>query len=201
MKLSIAAVLWILLAVVVYLPDGAAAKSKSKDPCRKADLRLARTGQGDSDGDGISDCREARLLRTSVEDRDTDRDGLEDGDEMKASCDPHDNDSDDDGIEDGDDETPAVEQEVKALLDAITCPVPEQPELPAVPGSITALGVTATLDAETEFEKASCEELVTLLGGEESVLVEIEILEDVLGALTATEVELEKPCRDQKHDD
>jgi hypothetical protein len=193
MKISTTAVLGLSLGLLLQVP--APASARSKDPCRKADARLARTGQGDADGDGISDCRELRVLRTLANDRDSDGDRLEDGEEMKRSCNPLDGDSDDDGVDDGEDASPAVEQEVEALLDALTCPQLE------VAGSITALGTTAALDAETEFEGASCEELATLLGEGKSVLVEIEILEDVLGALSATEVEAQKPKRGDHDDD
>ena len=180
-----------MLGSFVLLAD--AAMAKSKDPCRKADARLARTGQGDTDGDGISDCRETRTLRTFANDRDSDDDGLEDGDEMQKSCDPLDPDSDDDDVDDGDDSSPAAEQEVQALLDAIVCPAGD------VAGSISALGINVVLNAETDFEDASCAELASLLAGGSTVVVEIEILEDVLGALTAAEVEPE--MRPDDHDD
>jgi hypothetical protein len=184
-----------LLGVFVLQPGSASAKTKSKDPCSKADALLARTGQGDTDADGLSDCRETRTLRTFPNDRDSDDDGMDDGAEIPKACDPLDPDSDDDGIDDGDDSSPAVEQKLEALLDAIVCPVAD------VPGSISALGISAVLNAQTEFEHASCADLASLLAGGSSVLVDVEILEDVLGALTATEVELEKPRHNHDHDD
>jgi hypothetical protein len=52
--------------------------------------------------------------------------------------------------------------------------------------------MTAALTAATEFEDTTCEELAARLLAGESVLVEVEVLEDVLGALTATEVEAEE---------
>ncbi len=200
---------WIVLVLICALgaflsaPSPALAKSK-KDPCLKADAKLALSGQGDSDGDGLSDCREKRLL-TFMDDRDSDDDGLDDGEDFFKSCNPLDDDSDGDGIEDGDDHTPATEQEIEALLDAITCPqiVAPTPNAPGsvVPGSISALGTTAVLDADTEFEDASCAQLAILLAADFRVVVEIEILENVLGELRATEVELERPDFDHDDDD
>jgi hypothetical protein len=49
--------------------------------CDRADARLATTGKGDRDGDGISNCRE-RMMRTSASDADSDDDGMDDGAEM-----------------------------------------------------------------------------------------------------------------------
>jgi hypothetical protein len=196
MRIQTTTVLALLLSALLWAPAPAFAKDKGKGKggaCRKEDARLAQTGVGDSDGDGLSDCREARLLLTSPFDDDSDDDGLDDGEEMEHRCDPLDGDSDDDGIHDGDDDSPAVEQKVEALLDALTCPQLE------TPGSITALGVTAVLDANTEFEETTCDALAARLVAGESVLVEIEILEDVLGALFATEVEAEE--REHADDD
>ena len=117
-------VLAVVLGVCLWLPGSAEAKAK-KDLCRKADLKLALTGQGDSDGDGVSDCREARYLLTDVQNPDTDDDGLTDGEDFGKSCDPKDDDTDDDGVPDGVDPTPVVTQKMVALLDALTCPTAE----------------------------------------------------------------------------
>ena len=164
--------------------------------CDRADARLAKTGKGDRDGDGISNCRE-RLLRTSSSDADSDDDGLDDGEEMSEGCDPLDPDSDDDGTGDGDDDTPAAppKQKIEALLDALTCPAE------GAAGSITALGVTVVLDETTEFEDATCEDIAELLATGEGVLVEIRVLEDEAGGLTAREVELEDDEHHGGHDD
>ena len=67
MKTAIASTLAILLGVLVWTAAPVSAKG-SKDPCKRADIKLARTGQGDSDGDGISDCRESKILRTAMDD-------------------------------------------------------------------------------------------------------------------------------------
>jgi hypothetical protein len=208
MRISIGVAVALLLGVTLAAP--APADAKAKDPCKKAEAKLAKTGVGDADGDGISDCRELKFLGTLADDIDTDDDALDDGEEMEESCDPRNPDSDYDGIEDGDDQSPAIQQEVKAVLDALTCPVPGTPEVPGTPGSIGALGITATLDpVTTEFECKTCEELAALFALGEPVIVEIEIVEDVLGALTATEVKPKKngrhrcECRDRDddHDD
>lgn len=194
-------VLALLLGACLWSPDAAEAKGK-KDACRKSDAKLALTGQGDADGDGVSDCREARYLRTDAQNPDTDDDGLDDGDDFGKSCDPKDDDTDDDGVPDGDDETPVVTQELEALLDGLTCPVAEilEPPTPAVAGSITALGTTAVLDAETRFKGQSCEDLAALFAlGEGNLLVEVKILENVLGELNATSVKVQRGCRRPDH--
>ncbi len=175
-----------LLAAYLYAPGQASAKA-AKDACAKADQKLSQSGVGDSDGDGVSDCRETRYLHTDPTNPDTDGDKLPDGEDFKTGCNPLNPDSDDDGIEDGDDASPAVVQKMQALLDALTCPQLD------VPGSISALGTTAVLDMTTEFEDSSCAQLATLLAaGSGNVMVKIEIIEDALGALTAKEVELEE---------
>jgi hypothetical protein len=195
MKSAIAPTLAILLGVLFWSAAPAAAKG-SKDPCRKADAKLALTGQGDADGDGVSDCRENKVLHTMANDPDTDHDGLNDGDEVRKFCNPHKPDTDGDGTEDGDDDSPVIEQKVVAILDALTCPVeitpPTTPPTPPTPGSISALGISVTVDADTEFEHKSCADLVAQLALGQPIVVEIDILEDMLGALTATEVEVRK---------
>jgi len=175
------------------VPTAASAKSKVKS-CAGAETLLRETGRGDRDGDGLSDCRERRQLGTLMTDADSDGDSVSDGDEVAERCDPLDSDSDDDGIEDGEDSTPGIpEQEVKAFLDALTCPQV------GVPGSITALGTTATLDDHTAFEDVGCEGVVALLAAG-SVLVEIDIREDSTGALTAAGVEVEHDESDDDED-
>jgi len=182
------------------LAGTAEAKGK-KDVCRKADLRLALTGQGDADGDGVSDCREARYLKTDPENPDTDDDGLEDGDDFGKSCDPRDEDTDDDGLPDGEDPTPVVTQKLTALLDALTCPTAEVPETsPFVPGSISGLGTTAILDADTRFFVKRCEDLAAVFAeGEGNLLVQVRIVENSLGELHATSVLPLRGCRRPDH--
>lgn len=173
----------LVFIVLLWLPGLASAKAK-KDPCAKADLKMLRTGEGDRDRDGLSDCRENRF-RSDLDDPDTDGDGLDDGDEFHGACNVHDPDSDDDGTPDGDDPTPAIRQKMEALLDAITCPQP------GVPGSISALGTTALLDETTRFDDTTCAALAAALVAGETPFVEIKILEDMAGALRATKVERE----------
>ncbi len=122
-------------------------------------------------------------------------DGLDDGDDFHASCNPMDPDSDHDGIEDGDDDSPAIVQKLEAILDALVCPHP------GVPGSITALGTTAILDDTTRFDDTTCAELATALAAGPAPFVEITILEDVLGVLTAKNVESEDDHREHGDDD
>lgn len=188
LRSAAAAALLFGLALVFGPAPAAAAR------CDRADARLAKTGKGDRDGDGISNCRE-RMLRTAADDADSDDDGLDDGEEMSEGCDPHDSDSDGDGIPDGVDDTPAAppKQKLKALLDALVCPTE------GAAGSLTALGVTVVLDETTEFEDATCEEIAALFATGEDVLVEVKILEDEAGGLTALEVELEDGDHDSHH--
>ena len=204
MKNAIASALAIVLGVFFWSAAPAAAKG-SKDPCRKADLKLALTGQGDADGDGVSDCREKKVLHTMADDPDTDDDGLDDGGEVRKFCNAHKPDTDDDGVEDGDDDSPVIEQKVVAILDALTCVVeinpPTTPPTPPTPGSISALGISATVDANTQFEPRSCEDLVAKLALGQPIVVEIKILEDMVGALTATEVEVRKGFQHHFGDD
>jgi hypothetical protein len=191
MKHAIASALVLLLGVFVWTAPAAAKGNKGKDPCRKADIKLALTGQGDADGDGVSDCREEKVLRTDPRDADTDDDGMDDGDEIAHFCHAKNPDTDDDGVDDGTDDTPAIEQEMVAILDALTCPVPAtSPETLPVNGSLSALGTTAAVTVDTEFEDKSCEDLVARLALGQPIVVEVEIFEDMLGALTATEVEV-----------
>ncbi len=187
-------ILWLaLLALAAAAPTAATAKSKGKS-CASAETLFQETGAGDLDGDGLSDCRERRQLGTLMNDADSDDDSVSDGEEVVEHCDPLDVDSDDDGIEDGEDETPGIpEQEVQAFLDALTCPTL------GVPGSITALGVTVTLNDLTEFEEVTCDAVAAQLAAG-PVFVEIDVLEDAAGALTAAEVEVEHDENDDDED-
>jgi hypothetical protein len=185
----------LVLGLCLALPTASEAKTKAKKKnCAAAEALFQATGEGDLDGDGLSNCREIRQLRTSADNPDTDADQLSDGEEVSGRSDPLAPDSDDDGISDGADSTPRIpEQKVEGFLDALTCPQV------GVLGSITALGTTATLDDVTEFEDGSCADLATRLTAGTPVFVEIEIAEDSLGVLTAIEVELEE--HHDEHDD
>ena len=184
-----------LLALLLSAPTAAGAKSRGKS-CAAAEALLAATGEGDRDGDGLSDCRERRQLGTLMANADSDGDSVSDGAEIAEHSDPLDVDSDDDGSEDGDDSTPGIpEQEIKAFLDALTCP-----QL-GVPGSIGALGTSVILNDTTVFEDTTCDAMAALLAaGTPPVFVEIDVLEDSTGALTAAEVEVEHDEHDNNED-
>ena len=76
------------------------------------------------------------------------------------------------------------EQKIEALVDAVTCPQP------GLAGSMTALGVIVQLTTATTFNGESCSELAALFASGMSLLIDVTILEDATGALSATEVEL-----------
>lgn len=197
-NLALGGAVILALGVTLTTAGDANAKTSKKKNCAAAETLFQATGQGDLDGDGLSDCRESRQLRTSVTKPDTDDDGLMDGEEVAVRSDPLVPDSDDDGIMDGDDSTPRIpEQKVEGFLDALTCPTV------GVLGSVTVLGTTAILDDVTEFEHADCAELAAMLAtattAGTSLLVEVEIAEDAVGALTAIEVEHKSSCG--QHDD
>lgn len=168
----------------------AEAKSSKIKSCARPEALFLETGEGDRDDDGLSDCRETKQLRTLANDPDTDDDGVMDGEEIELRSDPRKSDSDDDGIDDGDDDSSRIpEQKVEGILDALTCPSV------GVVGTISVLGTTALLDAGTEFEDESCVELTELLAAGvlsgTPIMVEVEIAEDSIGAMTAIEVEVE----------
>ncbi len=90
----------VALCAVILPPGGAEGVAAAN--CVRADQRLAATGRGDRDHDGISNCREKSEFHTNPRDADTDDDGLSDGEERKYHTDALDRDSDDDGVSDGD---------------------------------------------------------------------------------------------------
>ncbi|MBY0399681.1 hypothetical protein K2X89_05260 [Myxococcota bacterium] len=186
------------LGLTLTTAGDASAKTGRKRNCATAEAAFQATGAGDLDGDGLSDCRESRQLRTSPTNPDTDGDDLMDGEEVAERSDPLVADSDDDGLMDGEDDSPRIpEQKVEGFLDALTCPSV------GVLGSIKVLGTTAILDDVTEFEHETCAELAGMLMAAmtagEPMLVEVEIAEDALGVMTAIEVERKSHCGE--HDD
>lgn len=201
MCLAMGGALALVMGLSLTAATDAEAKSQKKKNCAAAEALFQATGQGDLDGDGLSDCRETRQLRTSSTNPDTDDDDLMDGDEVSGHSDPRDSDSDDDGLLDGDDDSPRIrEQKIEGFLDGLTCPSV------GVLGSISVLGTTAVLDDVTEFEDGTCAELAEALAaaGEVDgtpVFVEIEIAEDAAGALKAIEVEIKHGCDDHDSDD
>ncbi len=189
-SLATGGALVLAMGISLVTATGAEAKSPKIKSCARSEAVFLETGEGDRDGDGLSDCRELKQLRTLPNDADTDDDGLSDGEEIEMRSDPRKADSDDDGLDDGEDGSPRIpEQKVEGILDALTCPSV------GVVGTISVLGTTALLDDMTEFEDESCSELAALLAAVPvsgtPVMVEIEIAEDSIGALTAIEVEVE----------
>lgn len=185
-------------------------------PCAKANTRLAATGKGDKDHDGLGDCSEKKVLGTDPRDYDSDDDGvadgaevaggtnpidddsdddgIDDGDEVGTGTDPLDDDSDDDGIEDGSDADPAHElrSEIKGALQTLSC----------ADNTLTVLGIAITLTADTEYEgAASCDDLATKLAANGGAHVEVEVTGDATTALVALEVSLEDADNDGSPDD
>jgi hypothetical protein len=209
----------LLLGSLLWLVSGVSSASVPVDPCARADARLAATGMGDSDFDGLSNCRERRTTGTVARDDDSDDDGIEDGaevvdgtnpldddsdddglsdgDEQSAGTDPHDSDDDDDGSLDGSDSDPADElhDELEGDVSILTCPSA------GADGSITVLGIAIVLTADTEFEGAeSCQALADRIAANGSAHVEVEVGQGS-GSLTAIEVELEDADNDGSPDD
>lgn len=189
-SLAMGGALALAMSLSLTTATNADAKAPKIKSCAGPEAEFLATGEGDRDGDGLSDCRETRQLRTLANDPDTDDDGLMDGEEIELRCDPRNSDSDDDGLDDGEDDSSRIpEQKVEGILDALTCPSV------GVVGTISVLGTTALLDAGTEFEDESCAELAELLAAGvlsgTPVMVEVEIAEDSIGAMTAIEVEVE----------
>jgi hypothetical protein len=189
------------------------------DPCAKADDRLALTGRGDRDHDGLSDCRERKVLGTDPRDwdsdddgvadskevqegtdptdADTDDDGRTDGDEAEHATNPKDADTDDDGMEDGDDPDPAAELDgcIAGPLASVTCPGE------AGDGALTVLGVAVALTPDTEFKGHgvdTCEELAAQFASHGGASVEVKL---TAAALVAREVELRDADDDGSPDD
>ena len=69
--------------------------------CEAADLKLAQTGVGDRDHDGLSNCDERFVLGTDPKNFDSDGDSVSDATEVESGTDPLDADSDQDGVDDG----------------------------------------------------------------------------------------------------
>ncbi len=202
---SVLGALGLLLAgLVVALP-----RSTAQAPCAQADARLANTGRGDRDHDGLSNCAEKHIYGTDHRDfdsdddgvpdadelddgtdpvsADSDDDGLEDGDEDGEGCDPNDDDSDDDGTPDGEDCDPAdeLESEIEGTVQELTCPTAD------TNGTLKVLGIAITLAPTTEFDEvASCAELAV------GAHVEVTVTGDATTELVAHEVETEDADND-----
>ena len=209
-----------MAAILVLAAAGSAAlrnvAAATTPNCAKADARLAATGKGDKDHDGLSDCAEKKLLGTNPRDYDSDDDGLadgdevaggtnpidddsdddglNDGDEVAAGTDPQDDDSDDDGTKDGADSDPAHElrSEITGAVQSLKC----------AENTLTILGIPITLTADTKYEgAASCEDLATKLATNSGAHVEVEVTGDATTALVAQEVSLDDADNDGSPDD
>ncbi len=157
-------------ACLLWIPSHAEATNPDTGQCAAADARLAAKGTGDSDHDGLSDCRERKILGTLPRDFDSDNDGvsdatevadgtkpldadsdddgLSDGDEDAVGSDPNDVDSDDDGDVDGTDSDPNsdLDSEIRGAIASLTCPAG------GADGSIVVLGLTIAVNDQTRFE-------------------------------------------------
>ncbi len=194
-----------LLLGASLLLQAAVAVASSGDPCARANARLAATGRGDRDFDGLSNCEERRVTGTSVRDPDTDDDGIADGDEIAEGTDPLDADSDDDGITDGDevaigsdpldtdtdddgiadgdDPDPADElhSRIEGDIDSISC----------ADGDLVVLGISIALVADTRYEEvADCAALASRFANNPSAHVEVDVDGDLGTGFVASKVDL-----------
>lgn len=194
-----------LLLGASLLLHAAAVAASSDDPCARANARLAATGRGDRDFDGLSNCEERRVTGTSVRDPDTDDDGIPDGeeiadgtdpldmdsdddgiadgDEVAIGSDPLDTDSDDDGIADGDDPDPANELHsgIAGDIDSISC----------ADGELVVIGIDIALVADTAYEDvADCAALELRFSNNGSAHVEVEVDGDLGTGFVARKIEL-----------
>lgn len=201
MPSALGALVLLLVGLVLAPPQSAA---QSTDRCAKADARLAKTGRGDRDRDGLSNCAEKHVWGTDHRDYDTDDDGVPDPDEIEDGTDPTDADTDDDGLDDGeeedkgtdptdadtdDDGTPDgddcdpgddLESEIEGAVQEITCPTVD------TNGTLKVLGIAITLTPTTEFDDvADCASVAV------GAHVEVEVTGDLSSALVAEEVEPE----------
>ncbi len=216
MRIAAAAVLVLGASGVSGMPRAGA---ESTDVCALANQRLAETGKGDNDHDGLSNCEEKKVLATDPRDydsdddsladgdeiadgtdptdSDSDDDGLDDGDEDAIGTDPKDSDSDDDGEDDGDDDDPAAELEdqVSGAAQSATC-------LSDGTGTLTVLGIPIVLEAGTEYEGiAGCDALAARIASGVTARVEVEVTGDAATALVAHEVSIEDGDNDGRPDD
>ena len=91
-------------------------------------------------------------------------------------------------MDDHDDPAPKIQQRLKVFVDALTCPQV------GVPGSLSALGMSVTLDDTTAFEDGTCADLAALIAAQPAgtqVFAEVDVVEGSTGIVTATKVESE----------
>lgn len=163
--------------------------------CEDADQKLEKSGRGDRDHDGLSNCRETSILGTDPRDDDSDDDGVSDGEEIKNGTDPldpdsdddgksdgeekedgsdpMDHDSDDDGVEDGEDADPNgdLENMIEARLEDLFCPKKSHD------GYLTVLGLHVFVTEHTKFNGLDCDELERRFGEHGGLHVEIVLAE------------------------
>ena len=205
----------VAVTLAVLLGAGLASEAGAAGLCERADARLEATGRGDRDFDGLSNCRERRIVGTSPRDDDSDDDGVEDGEEIENGTDPMDSDSDDDGLDDGEeaelgtdpedpdsdddglddgddpDPTNELDDEIEGDLDAISC----------AGGTLTVLGVVIGLTSETEYDGVeSCEDLEGRFVANGGAHVEVDVTGDLGSGFVAEEVDLEDADNDGSPD-
>ena len=199
-------------ACLLWIPSHAEAATDSGQ-CAAADSRLAAKGTGDSDHDGLSNCREIKILGTSPrdfdsdddgvadgtevadgtnpKDVDSDDDGLSDGDEAAVGSDPNDVDSDDDGIADGTDTDPNsdLDSEIRGAIASLTCPTG------GADGSIVVLGITIAVNDQTRFEgPQDCASLQAAIAANGGAHAQVEVQEG--GGLVADKVSVDDADND-----
>ncbi len=164
-----------------------ATAAAAQQPCAQAEARLARTGKGDRDHDGLSNCLERKVLGTSPRAADTDGDGMDDGLEVRNGTDPLDPDTDADGAMDGADVDPRGElvDQLEGELESVACPTAD------ADGVLGLLGLGV----------ADCAALADHLAAMGAAHVEVRVLGDAMTGFTATRVELEDVDNDGIPDD
>lgn len=175
-----------------------ATAAAAQQPCAQAEARLARTGKGDRDHDGLSNCLERKVLGTSPRRADTDRDGMDDGLEVRNGTDPLNADTDADGTVDGADLDPRGElvDKLEGDLESLACPTAD------ADGVLGLLGLEIALPDGVPFEGvADCTALADHLAAMGSAHVEVRVIGDATEGFVATHVELEDVDNDGVPDD
>jgi len=200
-----------MAACLLWIPSHAQATTPDTGQCAAADARLAAKGVGDSDHDGLSDCREHKILGTNPRnfdsdhdgvpdatevadgtnplDVDSDDDGLSDGAEAVAGSDPLVQDSDGDGLVDGTDTDPNgdLDSEIRGAIGSLTCDAP---------ANVVVLGITIAVDGQTRFEGpqdcASLQAAIAANGGAHAQVV----VQQVGGGLLADKISVDDADND-----
>jgi len=207
-----------MAACLLWIPSHAQATNPDTGQCAAADARLAAKGTGDSDHDGLSDCKERKILGTNPRNFDSDHDGVPDATEVADGTNPVDADSDDDGLSDGDEAAigtdPLVEDtDGDGINDGPTAGVPNSEdkdpngELDSeirgmidsltceAPASIVVLGLTIAIDGQTRFEgPQDCPSLKALIAANGGAHAEVEVREG--GGLVAEKISVDDADND-----